>query len=127
MTNVYPVSWRLFGGTKSGIGYLRIWEGHHQWFVFGKFYILMIKTNTLKPKPKCYMVFLRFVLQIFPYLQGKLLKVAMFRYYIHKSYQYKIRFWKKNYNPSRIEIFILGDFQNVSGFLFWVGPMILAQ
>jgi hypothetical protein len=34
---------------------------------------------------------------------------------------------KKIYNPSRIEIFILGDFQNVRGFLFWVGPIILAQ
>jgi hypothetical protein len=36
-------------------------------------------------------------------------------------------FEKKIYNPSRIEIFILGHFQNVRGFLFWVAPIIMAQ
>jgi hypothetical protein len=58
-----------------------------------------------------------------PYFQGKLLKVAMFRYYTHKSYQYKTGFWKNICNPSRIEILMLGDFQNVRGFLFWIGPI----
>jgi len=33
----------VFGGTKSGIGYVRVWEGHRQWFVLGEFYIVMIK------------------------------------------------------------------------------------
>ncbi len=26
----------VFGGTKSGVGYLRVWEGHGQWFVLGE-------------------------------------------------------------------------------------------
>jgi hypothetical protein len=36
-------------------------------------------------------------------------------------------FEKKIYNPSKIEIFILGNFQSVMGFLFWVQPIIMAQ
>jgi len=88
MTNVYPVSWRLFGATKSGVGYLRVWGGHCQWFVLGEFYIVMIKNkNQMQHRS-----FWGFLWQIFPYFQGKLLKVATFSYYIHKSYQYKIRF-----------------------------------
>jgi hypothetical protein len=35
-----------FGGTKSGVGYLRVWEGHGQWFVLGEFYIVMIKKKS---------------------------------------------------------------------------------
>jgi len=100
---------------KVELGYLRVWGGHCQWLLWWS-----------KKKIKCN-IGLFGVFFIFPYFQGKLLRVAMFRYYIHKSYQYKIRFWKKIYNPSRIEIFILGDFQNVRGFLFWVGPIIMAQ
>jgi hypothetical protein len=37
-------------------------------------------------------LFLGFFLQILPYFEWKLLKVAMFRYYIHKSYRYKTEF-----------------------------------
>jgi len=36
-------------------------------------------------------------------------------------------FEKKIYNPSRIETFILGNFQRVMVFLFWVQPIIMAQ
>jgi hypothetical protein len=44
MTNVYPVSYGgVSGGTKSGVGYLRVWEGDGQWFVLGEFCILVIK------------------------------------------------------------------------------------
>ncbi len=66
-------------------------------------------------------VFLAFFWQILPYFQWKLLNVDRFTYYILKSYQYKTGFWEKIYNPSRIEILMLGDFQNVKGFLFWIG------
>jgi hypothetical protein len=40
----------VFAGTKSGVGYLRVWERHGQWFVLGEFYIVMIKK---KIKCKC--------------------------------------------------------------------------
>jgi hypothetical protein len=33
----------VFGGIKSGVGYLRVWEGHCQWFVLGEFDIVMIQ------------------------------------------------------------------------------------
>jgi hypothetical protein len=71
--------------------------------------------------------FLGFFWQILPYFQGILLKVAMFRYYIHKSSQYKIRFRKKIYHSHRINFFIWGDFQNVRAFLVGVGLIIMAQ
>jgi hypothetical protein len=55
-------------------------------------------------------------LQSLPYFQGKLLKAATSKYYICKSYQYKIRFWKKIYNPSRIELFFIGWLSKGEGF-----------
>jgi hypothetical protein len=47
----------VFGGTKSGVGYLRVWEGHSQWFVLGEFYIVMIK-NKIKCNIGLFGVFL---------------------------------------------------------------------
>jgi hypothetical protein len=76
---------------------------------------------------KCYIGLFGISFAKFAIFPGEIVKVATFRYYIHKSYQYKIRFSKQIYNPSRIEIFILGDFQNMRGFLFWVGLIIMAQ
>jgi len=67
MTNVYPVSWRLFGGTKSGVGYLRVWEGHHQWFVLGKVYIPMIKC-------KCYIGLFEICFANFAIFAGEIVK-----------------------------------------------------
>ncbi len=37
MRNLYPVSWWGFGCTKSGVGYLRVWECQGQWFILGEF------------------------------------------------------------------------------------------
>jgi hypothetical protein len=63
-----------------------------------------------------------FLGQFLPYLQGKLLKLVMLREYIIKHINTK-QDLKNVYNPSRIEILMLGDFQNVRGFLFWIGPI----
>jgi hypothetical protein len=79
----------VFGGTQSGVGYLRVWEGQGQWFLLGEFLHCGNKKKLHANETK---VFLGFFGQILPYLQGKLLKVVMLRYYIHKSHQYKTGF-----------------------------------
>jgi len=58
-------------------------------FFWVDFCIVTIKKNLHANETK---VFFRFFLQILQYFQGKLFKVAVFRYYIHKSYQYKSGF-----------------------------------
>jgi hypothetical protein len=85
----------VFGGTKSGVGYLRVWEGHCQWFVLGEFYIVMIKKNNQMQHRS----FWGFFGKCFPYFQGKLLKVAMGRYYIHKKLSIQNKILKKNLQP----------------------------
>jgi hypothetical protein len=85
----------VFGGTKSGVGYLRVWEGHYQWFVLGEFYIVMIKNkNQMQHRS-----FWGFLGKFFPHFQGKLLKVATFRYYIHKKLSIQNKILKKNLQP----------------------------
>ncbi len=102
---------------------LGTWEfgnGHGHWFVLGEF---LHCGNKRKSHVNARKGFLGLFLQILPYFQWKLLKVAMFKYYVHKSYQYKTGFWKNIYNISRIEILMLRDFDNMRGFLFWIGPI----
>jgi hypothetical protein len=127
MTNPYPILWRRFWQYLKWNWVFESLGGSWSMVFLGEFYILMIKKII---KCKCYIghrSFLGFFWQILPYFQGILLKVAMFRYYIHKSYQYKIRFRKKIYHPHRIKKIIWGDFQNLRAFLVGVGLIIMAQ
>jgi len=123
MTNVDPISWRGFWWYQKWSWVLESLGGSLSMVCFG----WILHCDDKKKNQMQHRFFWGFFGKFSPYFQGKLLKVAMLRYYIHKSYQYKIRFWKKIYNPSRLEIFILGDFKNVKGFLFWVGPFIMPQ
>ncbi len=111
---------RVFGGTQSGVGYLRVWEGHGQWFLLSEF---LHCGNNLKITCKWNKGLFGICFANFAIFPKEIVKSCHFRYYIHKSYQYKTGFWKKIYNPSRIEILMLGDFQNVRGFVFWIGPI----
>jgi hypothetical protein len=77
-----------------------------------------VKRNYMQMKQSSFWDFLG---QFLPYLQGKLLKLVMLREYIIKHINKKQDFEKNIYNLSRIEILMLGDFQNVRGFLFWIG------
>jgi len=87
-------------------------------FFWVNFCIVAVKNNYMQMKQGSFWDFLG---QFLPYLQGKLLKLVMLREYIIKHINKKQDFEKNIYNLSRIEILMLGDFQNVRGFLFWIG------
>jgi hypothetical protein len=80
----------VFGGTKSGVGYLSVWDG--QWSMVCFWVSFCIVAMKRKLHANATKVFSGFFGYILPDFQGNLLKVAMFKYYIHKCYQYKTGF-----------------------------------
>ncbi len=56
----------VFGGTQSGVGYLRVWEGHGQWFVLGEFLHCGSKNKLHANETKAFLGFVFANFAIFP-------------------------------------------------------------
>ncbi len=89
MRNLYPVSWWVFGGTQSGVGYLRVWEGHAHWFLLGEFLHCGSKKKLHANETRFFLGFFRTIFAIFA---GEIVKTCHVERIHHKTYQYKTGF-----------------------------------